>query len=519
MVVQREILESLQPLSGVPNIKREVLELVPEATARKFNVIPLEVNGKVLRLAMTNPSDITVADTLSALTNLCVEPVAVSAEKIQEVLDFYYKSSEEDSSEDSYQEIERQLSRIKSPSIIDGEQTIVIGEDDSPIIRAFSLILEDAVRAGASDIHLQTQKHELLVRYRIDGVLHDVLSLPLHTARLLISRIKILANLNIADHHHPQDGQLAIERNGPNGHKKRIDIRVATMPSAHGETAALRLLDNSKVVIDLTELGFRAESLAQYREMLRAPYGMILVSGPTGAGKTTTLYASLNSLDYWQRNIITIEDPIEYEFYHITQMQVNVQAGLTFAKGLRSTLRADPDVILIGEIRDAETAQIAMQAALTGHLVLSSIHANDAVSVVSRLLDLGIEPFLISSALVGVVSQRMVRKICPNCARNVKVSLVEQMAYAADCAEERSEFLYGAGCELCNSGYRKRTALFETMRISDKIRTIIVNRGSMPELKAQALKEGMIPLRKDGMLKVKENITTPSEVLQNAYSI
>jgi general secretion pathway protein E len=299
-----------------------------------------------------------------------------------------------------------------------------------------------------------------------------------------------------------------------------IDIRVGTIPNVHGEMVALRLLDKSKAIMTLGQLGFLPESLAKYEEMLKVPYGMILVTGPTGSGKTTTLYASLNTLDYKGRNIITIEDPVEYRFKNINQIQVNPRAGLTFASGLRSILRLDPDVILVGEIRDAETANIAIQSALTGHLVLSSIHANDAIGIVSRLLDLEIEPFLIASALIGVVAQRMGRRACPDCAKMVEVPLVEQMAYRKEIGEERSQFLYGSGCKACaNTGYQGRSGFFEILHISDEIRTMLLDGANATQLRTQAIKEGMIPLIKDGMLKVKMDITNPAEVLRNAYSV
>jgi general secretion pathway protein E len=270
----------------------------------------------------------------------------------------------------------------------------------------------------------------------------------------------------------------------------------------------------------LSDLGFLPQSLSKYEEMLKIPYGMILVSGPTGAGKTTTLYASINCLDCTGRNIITIEDPVEYRFKNINQIQVNPRAGLTFASGLRSILRLDPDVILIGEIRDAETAKIAIQSALTGHLVLSSIHANDAVGVVFRLLDLGIEPFLVSSALIGAVAQRMVRRTCSDCARQVSVSLTERMTYSKEVGEERNEFLGGSGCKSCaDTGYQGRTGIFEILHMSDEIRTMLLNGTTATQLRTQAIKEGMTPLIRDGMLKVKADVTTPSEVLRNAYSV
>jgi len=375
-------------------------------------------------------------------------------------------------------------------------------------------MIDEAVKARASDIHLQPQEDKLRVRYRIDGTLHDMLSLPLATATPLCSRIKILANMNIAEHRRPQDGQFSFNMKG-----RLLDIRVGTTPTVYGEMAALRLLDKSRANLALSELGFLPESLAKYEKMLKVPYGMILVSGPTGAGKTTTLYASVNCLDHVGQNIITIEDPVEYRFQSISQIQVNSRAGITFSSGLRSILRLDPDVILVGEIRDAETAKIAIQSALTGHLVLSSIHANDATGAVFRLLDLDVEPFLISSSLICVVAQRMVRKICPDCAHPVDAPLIEEMAYSKEIGEQRSEFLYGKGCKSCaNTGYRGRTGIFEIMCISDEMKMILLNDVTATQLRTQAIKEGMIPLMKNGMLKVKAGITTPSEVLRNAYS-
>ena len=319
--------------------------------------------------------------------------------------------------------------------------------------------------------------------------------------------------MNIADHHKPQDGQFSVNTKG-----RSIDIRVGVIATVYGEMAVMRLLDKSRATLELSDLGFLSESLEQYEKMLKIPYGMILVSGPTGAGKTTTLYASLNSLDQVERNIITVEDPVEYRFSNINQIQVNSRAGLSFASGLRSILRLDPDVILIGEIRDAETANIAVQSALTGHLVLSSIHANDAVGVVLRLLDLGVEPFLVSSALIGVIAQRMIRTVCHNCARIIEASPAESLIYEQEMGEHRTEFMYGTGCKSCaNSGYRGRTGIFEILKTSDEIKTLLVKGATSSVLREQALKEGMITLLRDGMIKVKENITTPTEVLRNAY--
>ena len=488
-------------------LQPEALQLIPEAMARRHTAIPLEVNDNVLHVAMANPADILALEALAARSQMRVEPQVASPEEIQQAIDFNYKS---------YDEIEEQISSISllNETIEEGIKLDTVS--DAPVAKVVSLIIDEAVKAGASDIHLQPEEDKLRVRYRIDGTLHTMLSLPLMTAVALISRIKILANMNIADHHRPQDGQFSIKTKG----SRAIDIRVATMPTVYGEVAALRLLDKSRGILTLSELGFLPDCLASYEEMLKTPYGMILASGPTGAGKTTTLYASINCLDLDGRNIITIEDPVEYRFPSVNQAQVNPKSGLTFASGLRSILRLDPDVILVGEIRDNDTAKIAVQSALTGHLVLSSIHANDAVGVILRLLDLGIEPFLVSSALIGVVSQRMVRRVCPDCARLTEVPLIEQVAYGKEVGEEQSEFLYGRGCKSCaNTGYQGRTGIFEILRMTDELRTTVLKGTTAAELRAQAIREGMIPLSGDGMLKVKANITTPSEVLRNAYSV
>ena len=320
--------------------------------------------------------------------------------------------------------------------------------------------------------------------------------------------------MNIADHFRPQDGQFSAEAKG-----REIDIRVATAPTVQGETAVLRLLDKSMATLGLSQLGLGPESLAKVEALLKIPYGMLLVSGPTGAGKTTTLYASINSLDTLGRNIITIEDPAEYRFKDINQIQVNNQAGITFASGLRSILRLDPDVILVGEIRDSETANIATQAALTGHLLLSSIHANDVGGVLSRLHDLKVEPFLIASAVIGVIAQRMVRRVCPDCSHSIEAPTVEQMAYEKEMGERQTKFLYGTGCKSCAySGYRGRTGIFEILTVSDRIGTMVCNRASSSAIRAQAFEDGMTSIMNDGMHKVKEGITTPSEILRNAYT-
>jgi general secretion pathway protein E len=486
-------------------VQPEAMQFIPEVMARRYNAIPLAVVGNTLEVAIADPTDIFALEAFSALCRMRIKPIAADAQEIREAIDFNYKG---------YGEIEKQISRVTIPSDVSEERLAITADTDAPLAQALNLIIEEAIKARASDIHIEPEEDRLRVRYRIDGTLQDMMSLPLNIHLALVSRIKILSDLNIADRHRPQDGQFSAKAKG-----RQIDIRVATAPTVNGEMAELRLLDKSVASLQLAELGMLPDSLEKYENMLKVPYGMIITSGPTGAGKTTTLYASINSLDCLERNIITIEDPAEYRFKDINQIQVNTQAGITFATGLRSILRLDPDVIMVGEIRDAETADIAIQAALTGHLMLSSVHASDSTGVLSRLTDLDIEPFLIASAVIGVVAQRMVRRICPDCGHLIEAPLVEQIAYEKETGEKKTEFLYGTGCKSCAyTGYRGRIGIFEILTMNDTIRTMIVNRISSTEIRTQALKDGMVTMMNDGMRKVKAGITTPSEVLRNAYS-
>ena len=506
-IQQEEPTTELDKLKGKP-IKQapqpEALKLIPEVMARKYNVIPLRISNGTLEVAMADPTDIFALDALTAQTRMRIRPIAATLQEVRDAIDFNYKA---------YSEIEEQISRVSIPDEVNDEKLALRAATDTPLVQALNLLIEEGVKSRASDIHIEPEEDRLRIRYRIDGTLQDMMSLPTNVHRALISRIKILAEMNIADHFRPQDGQFSTEAKG-----REIDVRVATAPTVSGETATLRLLDKSLATLGLSELGMLPDSLERYESMLKVPYGMILISGPTGAGKTTTLYAAINSLDTQGRNIITIEDPAEYRFQDINQIQVNTQAGITFASGLRSILRLDPDVILVGEIRDTETANIATQAALTGHLMLSSIHANEVAGVLSRLIDLKVEPFLIASAVIGVVAQRMVRRICPDCSHLVEAPSVEQMAYEKEMGEKQTEFLYGTGCKSCSyTGYHGRTGIFEILTMSDTIGTMICNRAPSSDIRTQALKEGMINMVNDGMRKVKEGITTPSEILRNAY--
>jgi general secretion pathway protein E len=483
----------------------EALQLIPEVMARRYSAIPLAVSGNTLEVAMTDPTDIFALEAFAALSRMRIKPVASPADVVREAIDFNYKG---------YGEIEKQLSQVNVPDDIALQSLAFNTDTDAPLAQALNLIIEEAVKARSSDIHIEPEEDRLRVRYRIDGTLQDLMSLPLNIHLALLSRIKILSDLNIADRHRAQDGQFSVKAKG-----REIDIRVATSPTVTGEMAVLRLLDKSVAALGMAELGMLPDSQAKFEALLKIPYGMILTSGPTGAGKTTTLYAAINSLDSLGRNIITIEDPAEYRFKDINQIQVNPQAGITFASGLRSILRLDPDVIMVGEIRDSETANIAVQAALTGHLMLSSVHSSDSSGVLSRLIDLRVEPFLIASAVLGVIGQRMVRRVCSDCSHPIEAPLVEQMAYEREMGEKRTEFVYGTGCKSCAyTGYIGRVGIFEIMTMSDAIRTMVTKRVSSSEIRAQAIKEGMVTMMKDGMRKVKEGLTTPSEVLRNAYS-
>jgi general secretion pathway protein E len=377
------------------------------------------------------------------------------------------------------------------------------------------LLLAQAVHDRASDIHLEPETDALRVRMRIDGVLHETMRLPKDVQAALVSRFKVMAGMNIAERRRPQDGQISTEVDG-----KRIDLRAATSDSTHGEMMVLRVLDKSVSLMSLRELGFSPVALERHIRLLRSPFGMVLVSGPTGSGKTTTLYASVNQLNDEERNIITIEDPVEYQFDGINQIQVNEKADITFATGLRSLMRLDPDVILVGEVRDAETARIACQAALTGHLVLSSIHANDAVGVLMRLTDLGIEPFLAASSLIGVVAQRMVRRICSYCSVDATPNAEEEAVFEADLGEKLTMMRRGAGCNLCaGTGFLGRVGVYEILSLNGEIRRLLLAGASAAAIREQAIADGMVPMRRDGMLKVKQGLVTPSEILKSVYSI
>ena len=499
-------------------IRPEALQLISENLAREYGVLPLSLDGDTLTVAMEEPQDLEALDTLSAIARKKIKPVIPLHGKIREAIDGNYKLTTQIKRQVS--EVARGVNGRSAPEPAVTPDAIA----QAPIVRALEMIIEQGIKDRASDIHIEPQEDELQVRYRIDGILHPAVSLPLGVHAALVSRVKVLAGMNIAERRRPQDGQFSL-RIG----EREVDFRVATAETHCGELMVMRVLDRSVSVHKLGDLGLQTGSLQAYERMLQSPYGMILVSGPTGSGKTTTLYASVNRLDATTRNIITIEDPIECRLKNINQIQVNRAADITFAAGLRAIMRLDPDVILVGEIRDAETASVAVQSALTGHLVLTSIHANDSVSAILRLIDFGIEPFVVTSAVIGAVGQRLVRRVCPHCRQMLAATPEERgfeglrssaVAYQQEMAELRTDFYYGQGCNFCSrTGYLGRIGVFEVLSMSEQVRALLAKQALASEIKEEALRDGMITMRRDGMLKARDGLTTPSEVVRNVFLI
>jgi general secretion pathway protein E len=486
-------------------IQSRALRLIPEEMARKHTLIPMDIVNDSLMVVMADPEDVRTIEDIKAQAKMRVEVALGVPSDIERAININYRSSGA---------IEKQVSQFAPADAAKTDETPVVTAS-TPITETLNLLITQAIKDRASDVHIEPQEDRLRIRYRIDGILHDMFAFPLSVHAPLVSRVKILAEMDISEQRRPQDGQFSL-RVGNNA----VDIRTATMETPYGERVTLRILDKSLALFTLSELGFQPDALIKYQAMLKRPHGMILAGGPTGSGKTTTLYASINELDRNERNIMTIEDPIEYSFMDINQSQVNVKAGITFAGGLRAIMRHDPDVILIGEIRDNDTATTAVQASLTGHLVLSSIHANDAVGVLFRLTDLEVETSSISSTIIGIVSQRMVRRICTNCRSVYQPSGEEHEAFDQELKEKGIRLYHGTGCNLCaGTGYRGRTGIFELLAMSESIRKLLRSRASASEIKAQAVAEGMVTMKQDGILKVKEGITTLSEVLRSVFSI
>lgn len=490
-------------------IQPEALRLIPEDVAREHNVLPLSVQDDALTVAMDEPQDLALLDRLMAVSRHRIRPVIPLHGGIRDGIRASYRLTDRIQQAVSGVGVAEAARPAPEPAL----RPEAISQ--APVVRAVEMIIAQAVADRASDVHIEPQEEGLRIRYRIDGILHEVLSLPLGVHAALLSRIKVLANMNIAERRRPQNGQFAMTVTG-----REIDFRVATIEASHGEMAVLRVLDKSVSLFKLSDLGMAQETLDVYQRSLESPFGMVLISGPTGSGKTTTLYASVNQLDPKTRNIMTIEDPIEYHFPNINQIQVNRQADIDFASGLRAIMRLDPDIILLGEIRDAETTNAAIQAALTGHLVLTSIHANDAVGALLRLIDLGVEPFLAVSGVVASVAQRLVRRVCPYCRVLAPSPPAEAMAYQSEMQEVRTEFYYGRGCNFCaRTGFLGRVGVYEVLPLTEAIRQLVTRQTPSADIKAAAMREGMITMRRDGMIKARNGITTPGEVLRNVFTI
>ena len=487
-------------------VRKEALRLVPEQLARKYTVLPLDIIGGSLTIVMENTMDVRAIDDIAAVSKMRIEPMMAFSDEILKAIDRNYTFGGD---------FEDEIALSSTLAIEEGLETdeVIAAEDEAPALRNLNSIIQQAVKDRASDIHIEPQVGRLQIRFRIDGILHDTMSFSLSIHAALISRLKILSGMNIAERRRPQDGRFSARINDVD-----MDIRVACGNTVHGEMAVMRLLPKSGIVLDLKGLGFSSNALEKYEEMLKLPFGMILLGGPTGSGKTTTLYASINQLNRTESNIMTIEDPVEYYFEGVNQFQVNPKAGIDFANSLRSFMRLDPDVILVGEIRDIETARMATQAALTGHLVFSSVHANDAASILVRLADLGVEHFLVCSALAGTVSQRVLRRICPHCRAPYELNAEERMAYESEMGESPPQLHRGAGCIFCSdTGYLGRIGVFEVFVPTEEAKRLFIGGATATQIREQAIKDGMVPLMHDAMVKVKEGITTVSEVLRNVF--
>lgn len=548
-VTEEKIVSFLSKQYGVPainlseyNIDPNIIKLIPKDIAQKHLIIPVTRVGSTLTIAMADPTNVFAIDDVKFLTGYNVEVVVASESAIIEAISKYYgtpialasgakepvssgaSKRSETTPEVNIEELTAELGDLEKIAetaiqLIETEEKLdegeLIKEVDAPIVNLANSILVNAINQRASDIHIEPYENSLRVRFRVDGVMYTVQTLPTKIRGALTSRIKIMAKLDIAERRLPQDGRIKLKL----GREREIDFRVSTLPCLFGEKVVLRILDKSNLQIDLTKLGFEQQQLDEFMDAISKPYGMILVTGPTGSGKTTTLYSALNHLNKPEVNIMTAEDPVEYNFMGINQVQIKEEIGLTFAAALRSFLRQDPDIIMVGEIRDFETAEIAVKAALTGHLVLSTLHTNDAPSTITRLLNMGIEPFLVSSSVILILAQRLCRKICQKCKTEVHVPVQTLIKLGFSEEEAKTIKVYkGKGCPECNNkGYKGRIALYEVMPIKEEIRDLILEGASAAELKKAAIKLGMKTLRMSGLTKIKEGITTIEEVLRVTF--
>jgi len=474
--------------------------LLPDALARRYRAIPIgERDGKLL-VAMSDPANVYALDDIRTITNRDVQPVVATAADVEQAIQRYAGMDGQ---------VEALASQASEQLEADEEQ-IEAALEEAPIVKLVQAIMTQAVGDRASDVHIEPTERDVRVRFRVDGVLHDVMHSPKNIQGGLISRLKVMADLNIAEKRVPQDGRIGMKVGG-----RQLDLRVATLPTVFGEKIVIRVLDKTQALMKLEDLGFLDDAYKRYSASFRKPYGAILVTGPTGSGKSTTMYATLNILNEEDRNIITVEDPVEYRLNGVNQMQVNPKAGLTFASALRSILRADPDIVLIGEIRDKETATIAIEAALTGHLVLSSLHTNDAPSAISRLVEMGVETFLVASAIDCVVAQRLARVLCERCKEAYRPEPAEllEVGYPEWLVPEIETLYHPVGCSACsNTGFRGRAGLYEVMPMSEEIERLTVDRASADDLRRTAVQQGMMTLRDDGLEKARLGLTSIEEI-------
>jgi type IV pilus assembly protein PilB len=534
-----EITALLSKQYGVPSInlpqfelEQSVIKLIPADTAQKYQIVPLSRSGATLTIAMTDPTNVFAMDDIKFMTGYNVEPVVASEMAVAEAIERYYAAqtkatvTKEPSGPSTLELATKGLEELQAlentgdVEVLEELQEISADAlarqgEEAPVVRLVNVVLMSAIQKGASDIHVEPYEKELRVRYRIDGILYNIMSPPMKYRDAIASRIKIMAKLDIAEKRLPQDGRIKIRFN-ENGSPKEIDFRVSCLPTLFGEKIVMRLLDKEKLMLDMTRLGFEAESLAKFETAIQRPWGMVLVTGPTGSGKTNTLYSSIARINTPETNIMTAEDPVEFNLVGVNQVQVREQIGLNFAAALRSFLRQDPNIILVGEIRDFETAEIAVKAALTGHLVLSTLHTNDAPSTVNRLMNMGIEPFLVASSVHLICAQRLVRRVCSNCKEPSPLppAALLQAGFSQEDATSVTP-QKGAGCDRCNlTGYKGRVGLYEVMEITEELRELILVGASGLELRRKAIDDGMITLRMSGLRKVKDGVTTIEEVVR-----
>lgn len=516
LVTEDDILKTLEVQLGIPQVSLSdkidpaLVKSFPESVLRRHKVLPLKREGRRVIVAMSDPLNVVALDDLRLASGLEIEPVLAREEEIEAALEKVFGLS---FVEQAFGRAPlREEGEAQPLALVGGEEGV---PDEAPVVRLVNTIIAQAVAERASDIHIEPQEDRVLVRYRVDGLLREAMTLPRQVRASLVARVKVLAAMDIAEKRLPQDGRFQA-RYGD----QEIDVRVSTVPVVHGEKLALRLLYKTGRLLTVEQLGFSPYNLHRFYEIARATAGMILITGPTGSGKTTTLYALLARLNSPERHIVTIEDPVEYVLRGINQIQINVKAGLTFAAGLRSILRQDPDIIMVGEIRDAETAQIAVRAATTGHLVLTSLHTNDAAGALTRLIDMGVEPFLVASSVVGVVSQRLVRLLCPHCREPYRPERDSPERYFMGLAPDEPVTLYRAtGCRHCRQvGYRGRTGIQEVLLVTRAIRELVNGKAPADTIREKALAEGMVPLKEDGLEKVRQGITSADEVMRVAYT-